>query len=804
MLDLDSSLSFDQIIQRLAASAEVTAHHVRPAREPAWGEFPPDLHPALRGALENLGIERPYTHQARAIELIRRGRHAVLTTPTASGKTLCYNLPILERLLREPGARALYLFPTKALSQDQYAGLDRLIAALGLPPERGIGTFTFDGDTPTSARRAVRDHGHIVITNPDMLHAGVLPQHTGWIKLFENLRYVVIDELHTYRGIFGSHVANLLRRLRRLAAFYGSDPQFICCSATIANPRELACGLLGIEPSEVELVAESGAPRGEHHLLCYNPPVMNRQLGIRAGVVKSALRVARDLITAGTSTIVFAGSRLHVEVLLKYLREAMARAHLDPSLVQGYRGGYLPNRRRRIEAGLRSGSVRAVVATNALELGIDIGSLQACVIAGYPGSIASLWQQSGRAGRRQGRSLTVWIARSSALDQHLVTRPETLLGASPEHARINPRNLFVLVDHMKCAAFELPFESREPYADLSASDTQQVLEYLETHGVVHESAGRFHWMQRVFPATHVNLRAASPEQNFVVVEVPQDRVIAEVDFVSTHTTLHPHAIYNLDSRQYQVERLDYENHKAYVRRVEPDYYTTAMTYCRVSVLDEDASTPLAATELALGEVLVTRKTVGFKKLRFHTHENVGYGDITLPDLEMHTTACWFKVPSLMLRALGCDVATAIDATVGLSHALHTSATVLLMCAGRDLGRSVSDPSAELAPEHTSPRGPRGGWSGGRLESFEPTVFLYDNVPGGVGLASEIHKRFAELLTRASGLLTRCACGGAGCPACLGALPAYDGGVHRAAATLARLLLERSALPSRAAVVAAAP
>jgi DEAD/DEAH box helicase domain-containing protein len=754
-----------EIIQGLAARPEVTVHHVRPGCEAVFGELPGNLDPRITLALRRLGIERPYTHQARALALLRAGRDVVLTTPTASGKTLCYNVPVLERLLQEPEARALYLFPTKALSQDQYAGLHRLIEATG----ESIGTFTFDGDTHPDARRAVRDQGRIVITNPDMLHAGILPQHTRWLKLFENLRYVVIDELHTYRGVFGSHVANLLRRLRRVAAFHGTRPQFVCCSATIANPRELARGLTGLDH---ELVDESGAPRGEHHVVAYNPPVVNPELQIRAGVVREGSRLAARLLTSGISTIVFAGSRLHVEVMLKYIREALERAHQDPETVQGYRGGYLPSHRRRIEAGLRNGTVRGVVATNALELGIDIGSLDACLIAGYPGSIASLWQQSGRAGRRSGPALTVFMARSSAVDQYLVTHPEVLLGASVEHARIDPQNLFVLADHMKCAAFELPFEEAEAFGDLTTEETEEVLGYLASHGVLHASGGRYHWMERVYPAHHVPLRGPD-EENFVVVDVAHDRVLAEVDFRSAHTTIHPHAIYHLDADQYQVERLDYENHKAYVRRVEPDYYTTAMTLTRISVLEKDdarAPGPGGRLELALGEVLVTHKVVGFKKLRFHTHENVGYGEVHLPDQELHTSAFWLRVPDPILKALGVDRAEAIDALRGLCHALHVAATVGLMCAGHDLG-SVVEEEVEAREE-------------GR---FDPTLYLYDAIPGGVGLSGDIYKRFPEILQRAEDLLAGCGCAARGCPSCLGPLGRYDGAAQQATRNLARVL-----------------
>ena len=780
-LNLVIRRQLDDVIDMLTTSGgfatDVTGHFVRPARPALTGDFPPDLHPALLNALRERGIEAPYVHQAKAINALRSGRHVTITTPTASGKTLCYNVPVLERLLQDRQSRALYLFPTKALAQDQYAGLHRLIESAGVD----IGTHVFDGDTPPDARRAVRDHGRVVLTNPDMLHSGILPHHTRWLKLFEHLDYVVIDELHTYRGVFGSHFAHVIRRLRRIARFHGSDPVFVCCSATVANPLELTQTLTGL--SESVLIEESGAPTGEHHLVCYNPPVVNRQLGIRAGVVRSAHRIAERLLEAKVATIVFAGSRLHVEILLKYIRESAQRLRLPPDSVQGYRGGYLPLKRRRIEAGLRTGSIKLVVATNALELGLDIGSLEACVIAGYPGSIASLRQQSGRAGRRAGRSLTVYIARSSPVDQYLVSHPDTIVEAPVEHARANPQNLFVLVDHTKCAAFELPFNESDSYAELSHGDTEEVLGYLESHGVVNASGGRYHWTDRAFPAHRVNLRGVH-EENFVVIDLVNEKVLAEVDFYSAHTTLHEHAIYHMDADQYQVERLDYDDHKAFVRRVDPDYYTTALTHTRVDVLDEDVPLDIQAQGVvtAHGEVLVSRKVVGFKKVRFRTNENVGYGDVNLPAIEMHTTACWLTIPQSFLLRVGSH---GLEALSGVVHTLHVASTLRLMCAERDIGRAIGDRSTGL---FGTPEG-REQDSGG--EGFTPTLFLYDSVPGGVGLAEEIHRQLPTLIDQAQSLVSKCSCGETGCPACLGAMPAYDG--HARAATLELLKEIRSGM-----------
>jgi DEAD/DEAH box helicase domain-containing protein len=778
-LKLIKRRKLEDVIKDLTQGArhgeDVTGHFVQAARPAVTGEFPADLHPSLRAALNARGVQTPYVHQARAIEAIRAGKHVTLTTPTASGKTLCYNVPVLERLLEDRQARALYLFPTKALAQDQYAGLHRLIEASGVD----IGAHVFDGDTPPDARRAVRDHGRVVLTNPDMLHSGILPHHTRWLKLFEHLEYVVIDELHTYRGVFGSHVAHVLRRLRRICRFHGSDPIFVCCSATVANPLELTQTLTGLD--EVELITESGAPTGEHHLVCYNPPVVNAQLGIRAGVVRSAHRMAEMLLEADVATIVFAGSRLHVEILLKYIRESAVRMRRSPDIIQGYRGGYLPLKRRRIEAGLRAGSIKIVVATNALELGLDIGSLEACVVAGYPGSIASLRQQSGRAGRRAGRSLTIYIARSSPVDQYLVTHPETIVDAPVEHARANPQNLFVLIDHAKCAAFELPFNDNETYAELSEEDTDEVLTYLSSHGVVNASGGRYHWTDRAFPAHRVNLRGVH-EENFVVIDLVHDRVLAEVDFYAAHTTLHEHAIYHVDAKQYQVERLDYDDHKAFVRKVDPDYYTTALTHTRVDVLDEDeALHPASSAILAsAGEVLVSRTVVGFKKVRFRTNENVGYGDVNLPSIEMHTTAFWLTVPQAVLVRIGDH---ALEALSGVTHALHVASTLVLMCAERDIGRAIGDRSTGLfLPPSTSeePLEP---------ETFTPTLFLYDSVPGGVGLAEEVGRLLPELLLRSRSLIDKCRCEGTGCPACLGAMPAYDGRARDATLRLLTALAE---------------
>ncbi|HEX2675128.1 MAG TPA: DEAD/DEAH box helicase, partial [Polyangiales bacterium] len=612
-----------------------------PAEPARHVPMPEQLAPGIRAALEKRGVTQLYCHQAEAYALASAGNDVVIATPTASGKSLCYNLPVMGALAREREARALYLFPTKALSRDQEAALRALLSEAGLPH----GAITYDGDTPADARRAAREKSAILLTNPDMLHTGILPHHAAWARMFANLRYVVLDELHTYRGVFGSHLANVLRRLLRVARFHGADPKLIFASATIGNPQEHASRMLG---RPVKLVDQNGAPRGPRRVMVYNPPVVNAELGIRASYVKTAVRLTADLVHAGVSTLVFGQSRNNVEMMLKYLRERLEREHMDPKLVHAYRGGYLPEERRGIERALRDGEIACVVATNALELGIDIGSLDAVVCAGYPGSIAALWQRFGRSGRRGNESLALMVASSAPLDQYLAAAPETLLSSAAEQARIDPDNVEILVQHVKCAAFELPFESGEAFGDVPADLVGDTLGFLRDHRVVHEVQGQhgrtvYHWASDAYPANHVSLRSIGWD-NFVIIDLEREArshtpgaasgspgVIGEMDFRSTHTMLHVQAIYQHGAETFQVEKLDFENHKAFVRKVDSDYFTDAMTHVKVSVTETERS-QLIGTQLmaAGGEVSVVEKVVGYKKIKFHTHENVGYGEVHLP------------------------------------------------------------------------------------------------------------------------------------------------------------------------------
>ena len=524
----DKDRSLQEALTRLTASRAplgrdadpiVTAAHRLPAIPASFAPFPPDTDPRLRGALAARGIEQLYTHQAEAFDHVLAGRNVVTITPTASGKTLCYNAPVLDAILKDPAARALYLFPTKALAQDQLAELHALSQLLTRDSALEIGVFTYDGDTPSDARRAIRGKAHVVLSNPDMLHSGILPHHPRWAKLFENLRFVVIDELHAYRGVFGSHLGNILRRLRRVCRHYGSDPVFICSSATIANPRELAEGLTG---RSFALVEQNGAPRGEKFFLFVNPPVVNAELGIRRSYLAEARRVSLEFLRHNLQLILFAQSRLAVEILTTYLKDAFHGPPGSADVVRGYRGGYLPNRRREIERGLREGQVRAVVSTNALELGIDIGALDVSVMAGYPGTIAATWQRAGRAGRRTTRSAAVLVASSAPLDQFVVRNPSYFFDGAPEHALINPDNLHILLDHVKCAAFELPFADDERFG---AFDVHEVLSVLSEEGFVHHADGQWNWTSESYPADAVSLRSVSSD-NFVVVDVTHgERVI---------------------------------------------------------------------------------------------------------------------------------------------------------------------------------------------------------------------------------------------------------------------------------------
>lgn len=726
----------------------VTAVRRIAATPASFAPFSADVDSRLRDALATRGATQLYSHQAEAFAHVAAGRNIVVTTPTASGKTLCYNLPVLDAVLKDPSTRALYLFPTKALAQDQMAELHELVGKITEAGGGEIGVHTYDGDTPQDARRTIRTRAHVVMSNPDMLHAGILPHHPKWAKLFENLRFVVIDELHAYRGVFGSHLANVLRRLQRVCRHYGSDPQFICSSATIANPAELAERLT---ERPFVLVRKSGAPRGEKFFVFVNPPIVNRELGIRRSYLNESRRVAGEFLKRNLQVILFAQSRLATEILTTYLKDDFEDVPGMPEKIRGYRGGYLPLRRREIEKGLREGQVRGVVSTNALELGIDIGALDVSVMAGYPGTIAATWQRAGRAGRRAARSAAVMVASSAPIDQFVVRHPSYFFDAPPEHALVNPDNLNILVNHVKCAAFELPFTAVEQYGRV---DVQEVLGVLQEAGLVHRSGsgvdedteGQWHWTSESYPADAVSLRSISSDNFVVVDQTGEPKVIAETDFTSALSMLHPKAIYIIEGRLFQVEKLDFDGRKAYVRSVDCNYYTDAIDYTKVTILDTfDRDVAEVAHH---GEVHVVSRVVGFKKIKFHTNENVGSGDLDLPEQQMHTTSYWLEVPALVMGALPFAVDDRRDGVRGLAFAMKNVAQLLLMCDQRDVGLSVNAGEEDVTDT--------------------PRIFLYDAYPGGIGFSAPLYGMHAELLSRTRELIAGCTCEH-GCPTCVGPL-----------------------------------
>ncbi len=771
----------DLVRHDLTGEVITTVRHI-PAREAQFAPMPAWVRPELAAAYAAKGVTQLYSHQAHVAEKVRAGRNVVVVTPTASGKTLCYNLPVLNAVLENPDTRALYLFPTKALAQDQLNELHSLNQALA---DR-FGVFTYDGDTPADARKAIRQQGHIVLTNPDMLHAGILPHHTRWTRVFENLKYIVLDELHTYRGVFGSHLCNVLRRLKRVARFYGSAPQFICSSATIANPGELAELLL---EEHVELAGENGAPAGEKFFVFYNPPVVNRFLGIRRSYIGETSRMAQQMLARDLQTIVFANSRLHTEVLLTYLQEQNPLPPGAPETIRGYRGGYLPNERREIERGLRTGGIRGVVSTNALELGIDVGSLDACVMAGYPGTIASTWQRAGRAGRRSGASCAMLIASSAPLDQYIVKHPDYFFGNSPERAFIQPDNLEILVNHLKCAAFELPIAEDEAFGKV---DLPLLCERLAEAGFLHRSGAHWHWTQQAYPADTISLRAVTSD-NFVIIDTTSGgegspRVIGETDFTSALATLHPKAIYLHGAEQYHVERLDFEQRKAYVKKVDVEYFTQAIKYTQIKVLDaaaeETAAGPAARVH---GDVLVRSQVVGFKKIKFFTMENVGDGKLELPENEMHTTAYWVTLRRPLVESLPFSISDRQDGMFGLLYALESVATLLLMCDRRDLGTAIGErppaPGAGIEPSEGLPENWNPAPGDPQREFFEPNLYLYDAYPGGIGFSEPLYKVHSLLMEKTRELIASCACEH-GCPSCVG--PAGEKSEHAKEVALAIL------------------
>ncbi|WP_025784850.1 DEAD/DEAH box helicase [Sporosarcina sp. D27] len=722
----------DELKQDPEFAKNVKHYKVTEGKDAIYAPFPKKLHPSLKTALSHKGIYQLYSHQRKAFDFAQQKKSYTAVTPTASGKSLCYHLPVLQSILENEASRALYLFPTKALAQDQLADLHELIEASG----ETILSYTYDGDTAPGLRTKVRKSGHIVLTNPDMLHSGILPHHTKWVSLFENLKYIVIDELHTYKGVFGTHVAHVLRRLKRICAYYGSNPVFICTSATIANPQQLAENLTN---SSMELIADNGAPAGKKHFLFYNPPVVHETFGIRRSAVLEVRDIASRLYREGVQTIIFAKSRVRVEMLVTYMKELTKKKLMDETIM-GYRGGYLPSERRKIEKGLRDGTIKTVVSTNALELGIDIGQLQACVMTGYPGNIASALQQAGRAGRRQDDALIIYVAQSMPLDQYIIEHPDYLLGGSPEEAHIHPDNIVILMDHLRCASFELPFSMDDQYAEF---DVQQLLEFLASEGVLVLAGNHWHWMTERFPASEVSLRSASQE-NVVIIDKTRPKettVIGEMDRFSAMTLLHEEAIYLHQGTQFQVEMLDWEEKKAYVTEVDVDYFTDANLAVELKVISEDKKQKQKSQTVAFGDLAVLAIPTIFKKIRFDSHDNIGSGPIHLPAEELHTASTWlaFDVPE------GWTEATLTDAMTGAAHAMQSFIPLFVQCDRTDI---------HVVPQVKA------------VHTGKPTFFIYDSYPGGIGLSEKMFDQWHSLLRQAASHVSSCECEG-GCPICTG-------------------------------------
>jgi DEAD/DEAH box helicase domain-containing protein len=804
----------------------LVAWRTLPARLAQTHPFPEDLPAPVTQTLIAAGIHILYSHQLEAWAQARAGKNVILSTGTASGKTLSYNLPVFAALIQDPKARALYLFPTKALAQDQLSNLQSLNSS----PTPAI----YDGDTPASARSAIRKNARIVLSNPDMLHTGILPHHTNWSDFFTDLRFVVIDEAHTYRGVFGSHVANVIRRLKRVANFYGANPQFILASATIGNPKELAEQLIE-EP--VHLIDNDGSARGPRHFIIYNPPITNEALGLRKSSLLEGVRLAQELITSNVQSVIFARSRRSVEIILRYLQgdqtidSSIESPMIDyeflpnpQSAIRGYRSGYLPIQRREIEKGLRAGTVKTVVATNALELGIDIGGLGAAILVGYPGTVASARQQAGRAGRGLESAAAVMVASASPLDQFLAHHPEYFFDRSPEQALVNPDHLLILLEHLRCAMFELPFQKGEGFGRVSGETIDDYLQFLIANNEAHESQDKVYWMADQYPAANISLRSASP-QGVVLQTTIDDKplTIGTVDGESALWMVHPGAIYLHEAQSFFVKDLNLEEHIAYLKPIASDYYTEPLQGTEITVLSEAASEIVRGAEKKWGELQVTTQVTGFRKRRWYTHENLGEEPLDLPPTELMTTGYWVSLSEetvARLREAGvwsndpndygpdwprtrdrvrardkytCQVCGAVE--TNRQHDVHHKTPFRAFTSYVEANRL--DNLTTLCPSchHKVEQNVRmkSGLSGlayvlGNLaplflmcdaadlgthvepvenQTFgQPTVVLYDAIPAGIGFSQKLFDMHDELIARALELVSECPCAD-GCPSCVG-------------------------------------
>lgn len=740
----------------------VTAWHHFPATPGSYLDIPDDLHPALKQALTRKGVKALYSHQRQAYDLVRQGQHICVVTPTASGKTMCYNLPVLDAILKHEGIRALYIFPTKALAQDQLAEIEDTAKQGGFK----IRGFTFDGDTPASKRRLARETGQIIITNPDMLHQAILPHHPRWAKLFASLKYVVVDEMHNYRGVFGSHVANVFRRLRRICSFYGANPQFILASATIANPKELALNLTG---EEVTLIDQSGAPTSEKDFIFYDPAGPHADNAMKHGAITAAARITTRFINKNIQTLIFSRSRMACELLVQYLRDGYPD-QFEKHKIQGYRGGYLPSERRAIEKGIREGDIVGIAATNALELGIDIGGLDAVIMAGYPGTIASTWQQAGRAGRKQGKSVAILISGGSPLDRFIVNNPDYFFAQTPEYALINPDNPYILGQHVKCAAYELPFSHSNGEAPkLGPADVEHILEHLTEQKILHKGPAKWNWSSDSFPAAGISLRSATNE-NFVIIDTTHGaEVIGEVDWASAPMLIHDQAIYMHGGQQYHVIKLDYHDRKAYVKQVDVDYYTDANLAVGVRIMTVDDSSQWDRLTVNFGELIVTALATIYKKIKLYTNENIGSGEISIPEMNLHTQGMWFSLSGDLTA--GIDPHALGGVLSGIANVLLNVAPLFLMSDKQDLGVVVEVRS---------------------VYDGKPSIYLYDSYPGGVGLAEKAFRMLPEILRACLDLISSCPCT-RGCPGCVGPEQQVGEGIKPLAIKLLEAIIQEAHL-----------
>lgn len=720
---------------------QIVTQRVLEGRPPVYGELDNPLPTVLEQALQKMGITKLYSHQAEAIKWIEAGNNVVVVTSTASGKTLCYNIPVVKSIMEDPSTTALYIFPTKALAQDQLKGLVRLQELL---PEVPLRAGTYDGDTPSHTRRLLRDEGNCILTNPDMLHGAILPNHASWGKFFAQLKFVIIDEIHTYRGVFGSNVANVIRRLKRICAHYGSNPQFILASATIANPVELAEKLIG---APVMPVTNDGSPKGKKVFVIWNPPLLDQTMERRSSI-SEAKELLVKLLRQRVQTIAFTRARVVAELIYRYVREELARYGSGlASSVRAYRGGYLPEERRAIERQLFSGELMGVISTNALELGIDIGSLDACLIVGFPGTIASTWQQAGRAGRSGEDALVILLTNNTPIDQYLANHPHYFFEQTPENAIIDPDNPYVVVGHLRAAAYELPIRVEEETTfgrfapallDILAEDQQIVYR-----------GDRWFWVGKGYPADDFSLRNISENTYTIVDTTDGNQVIGSIDELSAFTQLHTEAVYMHDGDTYFVSHLDLTEKVAYVHRAEVDYYTQAISDQRVKIEEEEVARMMRDARVAFGEVEVTNIVYMFKKIKFESRDSIGFGKIDLPPTVLDTCAVWL-IPSLstlhQVRQYGRNP---MDGLLGLANVANEVIPLFAMCDPMDIGTVVEASNIGV-----------------------PTVFIFDRFPGGVGYAQKTYELMEEVLEACLELISRCQCEN-GCPSCVGApLPPY--------------------------------